>query len=103
MSKKIERSVAQHPKLEQWLDTHHARHLWSVDGDAHSPTVQGWRVGQGVAIVLLYPDMPSGASGGWGIASEPNTNDIEQTFRDVEIRLGVVAPCGHTLPTVEVR
>ena len=89
MAKKIKRSVSDFPELEAWLDQHQAFCLWSVEGGEFSPSVSGWRVGAGVAIVLLYATGPSGARGGWGIATEPDTIDVKQTLADVEGRLGI--------------
>ena len=86
---KIDRRIDQYPALWLWLQAHKATCLWIADGDKYTPTVQGWRVGAGVAIVLLYPEQPQGNVGGWGIATEPNTIDIPETFADAEVRLGI--------------
>lgn len=82
-------SVGDFPALAAWLDQHRARHLWTALGNRNNPTVHGYRVGSGVAIVLLYPPHRSGERWGWGIATEPDTNDETKTLADAERRLQV--------------
>lgn len=88
--RRIVRTVEDHPPLRAWLYNNEALLVWSHDGDDHTPTVQAWRIGSGIAYVILHPTFAGGSrGGGWDVATAPNTNTIEVTFRDAAQRVGL--------------
>ena len=85
------RQVGDHSELDAWLSARFARWLWTSPGNptTGAPTVQGWRVGSGVAIVLLYWPTRGEVRAGWGIATEPDSISISETLADADLRCGV--------------
>jgi hypothetical protein len=79
-------------KLEDWLDKHNAAMQWARDlpKGSRSPgprRIEGYVVHGGAAIIVVrYPD------GGWGLFTEPNTNDIVETLDDAERRFAPKKP-----------
>jgi|SRR5579859_6162437 len=93
MSKIFDPCIDRYPALFTWLDARGGRHLWTSPGRNGSPSVQGWRVGPAVVVVLLYQDFKAaGEPRGWGLATEPDTNNIQLTFAEIEKRLGIAGP-----------
>lgn len=95
MAKIIVRSVADHPPLAVWLEKLRADLVWAYDGRelgaGSTPTVQCWRIGAGIAYVILRGGGGVGCVPSWDIATTLDSTDIKQTLIDAEARLDLLS------------
>lgn len=83
-------SVNQYKPLKEWLDLHDAVWVWTAipSTNPHGPVIEGWRVGSAIVHVILHADR-SYEPGGWDLAATPTTIKIDETFADIEARIGL--------------
>jgi hypothetical protein len=80
-------TISDYPALQAWLDKHEARFCFSLlprTDKQSTPSIEAWRVGTGIAYVVLYP-----GTKGWDIVTGCSSHEIAKTFADAESRLGV--------------
>lgn len=80
--------MSEFPKvLEAWLDEHNALLVWASKRWRDEGTeALAYRVGKGLAVVLLYHGR-NGVS--WDLYTCPSTNVTSAIFEDAERRLGI--------------
>jgi hypothetical protein len=79
--------IDNYPPLKEWLNKHEARCYWQFPlGDVDNPTafVEQWRIGANVVVVIVRADQM-----GWDIYLPCKSHMIDETFAEVEDRLGL--------------
>jgi hypothetical protein len=95
--------VSNYPPLQEWLIKHNARCMWQIpsnpkprDADwdwTPGSYIEQWAIGRHLFIIVVHSNKM-----GWDIFTNKETPRIDETLRDVELRLGLVCSnCGVKL------